>query len=244
MRLSISRVAVTAVVLCGLAPAGFADLDVTDWELVTIASDADGPFNYQSDTSAVTPFTPTHVVTAGSQIRAETRYNIVDGAAPTLRLEYDHALVDSGLSDLADHVTQSLRFTATSDMPFVFRGEYRQNGTSRSHMQVSLYDRDDGVFLFQSTQNSVAGIDKHYILGGSNGDNGNLFTGSLSGSLIPGHRYEIFTNYFIQNSTHNGATVSANGFWEMEFNPVPSPGAALLGLLGGGMVAAHPRRRA
>ena len=68
----------------------------------------------------------------------------------------------------------------------------------RTYLRASLFDLDLTSMVFESFQESFSTVNESFTLGLSEGDLTNIFTGSLSGTLIAGHEYHFFYNAFVQ----------------------------------------------
>lgn len=107
-------------------------------------------------------------------------------------------------------------------------------------LSLSLYDWDLGAFVFKSFQYSQTTVNESFTLGGSGGDYGNENFGSLLGTLLAGHNYQL--NYGVSLRTISidpTGTATAAGY--LSFALVPEPSTALL--IGMGLVAMSAARR-
>jgi hypothetical protein len=87
---------------------------------------------------------------------------------------------------------------------------------------VSLYDATLGRYLFESIQESESTPNETFTLGLEEGDTFNYFEGSLTGTLIGGHRYRFESEARIYGEPPAASTPAAlTGYLKLSFFPEP-----------------------
>ena len=130
----------------------------------------------------------------------------------------------------------SLLFTVDEDVDYVLAGSYSTADETgrRIFLRTYLFDYTANEHLFNSEQLSDATPNEVLTLGEQGGDAFNLLEGSLTGTLAPGHDYQLFLISFIwSQDTTTDAPATATGSVSLSF--VPEPSSALL--LSGGLLA-------
>lgn len=133
-------------------------------------------------------------------------------------------------------------FSVDMDVAFVASGSYTAIDPlgNRVNYFVFLHDLTTATDVFYSYQESRSTPNESFTLGGTSGDHGNTFTGSLSGTLLAGHEYRLGTNTFVFSQSASAAGASASGSISLAL--VPEPGSAILLLVGLGMLGTTARR--
>ena len=85
-----------------------------------------------------------------------------------------------------------MNFTADANTTYSLSGEFKASDASTAgylYFESFLRDLTSSTTLAYSNQVSGGTLNESFVLGGSGGDNSNIFAGSLTGSLIAGHQY-------------------------------------------------------
>jgi hypothetical protein len=169
------------------------------------------------------PFDLSHVAVQGSSnSRAEYHLN-QDGFGIT------SVGTRAGSLDSRSNVQPGIYFSVSLDTPYKLTGLYSVDdpGLDAKFVQldVTLADVDTASVLFHNLQESFGAVDEVFALGGTDGNQNNALSGSLTGMLTAGHRYRLSygTSIYAANS---GAPATANGTFQMSF--VPEPCSAFL----------------
>lgn len=134
-------------------------------------------------------------------------------------------------------------FSPSAAVSYSFAGAYTSNAPDAlgTAFTASLYDITTSAFLFSSLQISRATAGESFTLGQSGGDDFNELIGSPTGTVVPGHQYQlqaassVFTGYSTALST-------AHGTGHVTVTFVPEPSVGLLLLAGGAALAGVARR--
>jgi hypothetical protein len=202
--------------------------------LVTRADDSASDVDFAYPAAVPYSYTSTSVDGGAS---SESEYNF-SNLGFDITLDHSRVSGDGGIS----RSYGSIYFSVDNDVDFTALGSYSvvDPDGRRAHVYAYLYDQTSDSYLFQSLQQSDATPNESFTLGGTGGDFNNLQLGSLTGTLIAGHDYNLYYNAYIQAlpSTTSGAT--ASGSFSLVF-PAPEPGTGLL--LGMGLLALTAGRR-
>lgn len=137
-------------------------------------------------------------------------------------------------------------FSVDQDTPYLAEGWLTAMDPDAHSLRfvVILHDNHIGDFVFYSAQDSISTPNESFTLGGNGGDFSNQSFGDFSGTLLAGHRYELFyNNGLFDLAAPYASGTSASGSFSLL---LPEPGMATLVLLGGlGMAlrARHSRWR-
>jgi hypothetical protein len=155
-------------------------------------------------------------------------------------------------TSLAQAYESAMTFTVSANTGYALTGQLKVHDVTkagRDYLNASLLDVTTGALLAYSYQESVGTVDDTFTLGGSGGDLGNLFSGSLNGMLLAGHSYIWSWNAFTQAFPDSDGGASATGELTLRIGDallngtLPEPGSLALVLLAGGVGAAAQRRR-
>lgn len=132
------------------------------------------------------------------------------------------------------------RFTLDQDEDYAISGIYSQTGNGRIVFNFELTDITlGGAAVFRNQQMSYNTPGESFTLGLLEGDATapeKFLQGSLTGTLIADHVYELKFNLLMINWSSSGAA-SASGFFNLQIGDapvlgVPEPSTGLLALLG------------
>jgi len=160
-----------------------------------------------------------------------TNWSLSNGA---FQIVFDHTRAVA--QDSYSQTYASLYFTVDEDVDYVLAGSYSAADETgrRTFLRTYLFDYTANVHLFNSEQLSDATPDEALTLGEQGGDAYNLLDGALTGTLAPGHDYQLFLISYIWNQgTTTDAPATATGSVALTF--VPEPSSAIL--LSGGLLA-------
>lgn len=105
-----------------------------------------------------------------------------------------------------------------------------------SYLKDETLDED----IYYSRQLSESTVNESFALGGSGGDSLNENTGSLSGTLIAGHDYELFYDGFVSALSSPASSATASGTFTLQ---LPEPKHSLLSLISLMVIAGLAARR-
>ncbi len=143
------------------------------------------------------------------------------------------------------------RFTLDQDEDYSISGIYSQTGNGRIVFNFELTDITmGGSAVFRNQQVSYNTPGESFTLGLLEGDATapeKFLQGSLTGTLIADHVYELKYNFLMINHSASGAA-SASGFFDLQIGDapvsgVPEPSTALLALMGIVSVGLYCRRK-
>ena len=143
-----------------------------------------------------------------------------------------------------------MRMTITLDQSYAYRisGDYTLEDIDGAvtRLELSLSDLGDpnvAHYVFQSIQQSMGTPDAHFSVGGTDGNDQSILSGSQNGVLPSGEYY-----YEVELTTSNdrGVAIShfpitASGRVSFNFTPIPEPATVTLAILG--ILACARRRR-
>lgn len=134
-------------------------------------------------------------------------------------------------------------FQVTTTSSYTLSGDYFLTGLSGLSLQVSIQDNTASTALFDMNYDSLATPNQAYVVGDPlpSGATG-AASGSLTGTLLPGHDYTFAYDANLFQSPGNPASATANGFVNLQIQAIPEPGTFLMTLLGG-LVLLVPRFR-
>jgi hypothetical protein len=162
------------------------------------------------------PYADTHSLSQG----AASSTDIYAFTESNFNIRVNHhrpGLIDSGAGTSSD-----VFFSVAAGAPYLLSGTYTAIEPDPRHVviDVTFSDVDTHQVLFHNRQSSLSTPNESFVLGGSGGDSENEVSGSLSGSLLAGHRYhleyhpQIYANF-------TGTESSASGFINLA---IPEPG--------------------
>jgi hypothetical protein len=201
---------------------------VTKLEVVARDAAISFPANQIEDLfPASLPYDQSHVATIGSS-NSQAEYHLSQTA-------FTIASVGSraGSLDSRSNVQPNIFFSVSSNTPYSLTGMFNVNDPGNSGkyvgLEVMLSDVDTAAVLFHNNQESFGVVDQVFTLGGTSGNQNNLLTGSLVGTLTGGHRYKLYYGSSIY-AANSGDLASATGAFQLSF--VPEPTSAALALAG------------
>jgi len=190
-------------------------------------SDSDSRFD------STFPFLDAISLMAGNSTN-DTGYDF-DGNALTAYFHntFDHVRDGSGGS--SDLSSGSISFTANGNATYTISGDYNLNGFRGIELSVLLVDVTDPfneVTLFENAQTSVATTNETFTVGGTGGDDFNLLTGTLTGSLVAGNDYTFLYDFTIYTNLPpdqvGDPPASAAGFLNLDIEAAPVCGNGIL----------------
>ena len=138
----------------------------------------------------------------------------------------------AGLLDSRSNTQGNIFFSVSVNTPYALTGQIAavDPGSVAKFVQleVRLSDVNTTAELFHNLQESFGTVDQTFIVGGSGGNQTNQLSGSSSGTLLAGHRYQFFYgNSIYAGNTGDPATFTSN--YQLSF--VPEPSSAVLAIL-------------
>jgi len=241
----LSMIAVLAVVVLVAAPAAFAvtiTLNGAGTSYIRTVADAG------TLTASVLTVNPASLPTAGAPPPAvdganvaSTTYNL-SNASFNLTFSHDRGAAYASFAQSYGHIF----FSPATDVNYVLSGAYSSNATdtgTSTLMTAQIYDYTFSESVFTNDQYSVTTSGESFVLGQTDGDHTNILAGSLTGSLIAGHQYDLYFMDYIHSSPNPATTAAqATGYLNLTFVPEPST-AALLGLGLTGVATAGRKRQ-
>jgi hypothetical protein len=236
------------------------------------------PASYQSEGYAVkrngTGYSSS-VLSVGGPLRFQATANAPDGGAA----DYSTAIYDLTASQF--HVTMdqmrvsttagrsvhsvmaeaygSLFFTPDADTGYGLSAEYhvdqKTSAGAEDYFYLSLTDVTLHQTLFSSEQQSHHTLSPDFVTGQDNGDASNTTVGSLTGTLLTGHLYQLDHDFYAEGHSRGDGGATAFGSVTLDFTsatsladpaeaPLPSTAWAGVVLLGGlAFGRFFPRRR-
>ena len=230
-----SLVAIAILASCLTAPAA---LIVSDYYLKLNASDR-GLSTATTVEDTVFPAVKTFSNTDGPSF-----------SSATFTLNSELISVDTTQSWTNRFSSTYMRMTITLDQPYAYRisGDYTladiDGAVTRLELSLSdLGDPNVANYVFQSIQQSIGTPDAHFSVGGTDGNDQSILSGSQSGVLSSGEYY-----YEVELTTSNdrGVAIShfpitASGGVSLNFPPIPEPATTTFAILG--ILACARRRR-
>jgi len=200
------------------------------------------------------PFNSSLSATAGNSTNV-TGYDFDAGTSSAFfHTTFDHARDGSGGSSVLS--SGSTVFTANGSATYTISGGYNLSGYRGIELSVLLVDVTDSfneVSLFENAQTSVAAMNQAFTVGGTAGDDFNLLTGTLTGSLVAGNDYMFLYDFTILSDLPPDQTgdpaASAVGFLNLDIalsdvtTNIPAPGGVALAMVGFGFTGWLRRRR-
>lgn len=245
-----SRVALAGVVAVALAASqAGAAIVISSWHVVTTATDNDNADVEAADESGVLPFSLSHTVSPVGGSDTSASYSLSPGGS----FHVDYELHRSGSVASSSSVAGDIFFRVTEISSFDAGGFLSMEGFGRSRLSVKLWEGFSGSFFyrsFQSTENAPT-PDEEFGIGGLDGNFENILIGSLPVTLFPGEFYAMSFNATIQNSVADSGA-NAMGSISMSVSPgggggaagvIPAPNAAILAVIGLGLIRGFGRRR-
>ena len=189
------------------------------------------------------PFSSSHTATSGGSSSKTTYDFSFSGDTGAFKFDFDH--VRAGAGNTAAQSVGQVRFSVTNEVLYSFDGIYTLAGERRIVQKVHLQDETLGfATVFLNRQESRTTTNESFTLGLLEGDNSNFLAGSISGTLTAGHTYRLDYNYLIHRVPASGGGATSLGNFNMNITPIPAPGAALLAMMGFGIVGWVKKRRA
>jgi len=234
------RAALVMVIVLGVGGSGArADIDVDSWYLRTRARAGANPWGEILDTSFVSSQNVSSVPLGST---ATTTYNFLNGSTATFNITMDHKRT-TPFRSFGDSYGV-IDFTVHEDMLYDISGWYELTGDKRLYLYTYLYEPAASSYLFRSLQESWYTSGESFVPGETGGDYANLLSGAPNGTLLAEHSYRFYYHYLVHAYPNAAAeSATATGQITLSLNPVPVPGAAILGMIGIGMVGAYTRKR-
>jgi len=177
----------------------------------------------------------------------------LSAATYTLSGSQFHVVMDQKRVSVGRHsvVTESygsLFFTPDADADYGLAGRYHvdQNTTASAldYFYLSLTDVTLQETLFSTEQQSYHTLSQDFVAGQDGGDASNVTSGSLTGTLLAGHVYQLDHDYKAESSSRGDGGATAFGSVTLDFTsatsladpaeaPLPSTAWAGVVLLGG-----------
>lgn len=166
----------------------------------------------------VIPYSKDQLVQAGDS-SSHAHYELSNSG---FQITMDHARATMQYANAASE--GGLFFTVDQNVEYVMEGVYTASDPDgRTVLQTAwLYDLTDNDFVFDARQESWATANESFTLGLQEGDYANTMSGSLIGTLLAGHSYEL--TYRTLLYAYTGASTSpatATGYFRMAFVPEP-----------------------
>ena len=209
-----TKLLATLLLTAATAPAWAVPITVTSTDVV--AAVYDGFQNYQADYSTSINHATTLSASVGNATATTDITWTGDDNGTAFRFDTAHSINNSNSSggDSAKSRAIGVSFTANETINYGISGFYTASGgeAHRTYQDVFLQDLTTGEYLFYNHAYSDYVADESFTLGdGIGGDSGHEEYGSLTGSLIAGHSYELSFQQFIQDPFINGIAGSAVG---------------------------------
>ncbi len=220
-----------------------AAVTVPSWSL-TVSTQGGGPPDSDTLSTVSLPFSQSHTATSGATT-AQTAYDFsVSGDDALFDFDVDHDRAEPpGTQTLS---TGDLFFDTTDDVLYTLSGDFAMLGEGEILLEVILHDLTLAGDVFNNKQESLDTEDEAFVLGGTGGDTTNVLSGSLAGTLLGGHSFQLSYTYRLRNPAQAddpGPPATAIGNLTLELEPEPIPEPATLGLAALGGLAALRRRR-
>jgi hypothetical protein len=212
-----------------------ADITIAYWDLITLAYDYPEHFSQAENYTVTLPLPPSPQSVSIGSSSAKTTYDFsITGDSATFGFLFDHAR--AGAAGAAAYSLGDLWFTVGQDqnLPYTITGAYAMTGGNRIGLAAVLTDLGTGSTFFSNSQESRITANEAFHVGGTDGDYGNVLLGNQSGTLVAGHTYSFLYSADITNLGAADSGASALGDLTLWVNtqPIPVPGAALLGVIG------------
>lgn len=128
-----------------------------------------------------------------------------------------------GRIDSRTNVHTWVYFSVSADTPYRLTGTLTTVDPSAKYVEISatLKDVDSSTILFHNHQASFGVANESFDVGETEGNESNELSGSLTGVLLAGHRYELFhaTALYASNS---GSPASFNGAFKFSLVQEPT----------------------
>jgi hypothetical protein len=136
------------------------------------------------------------------------------GGQTVLSLDIDHHR--NGTQYSYAQTQTVLIFTANSSISYELSGRYYvtdvgSNESGSVRLEAGIYDITANAYSSYSFQTSQVTNDEQFYLGATGGDSNNSLLGSLTGNLIGGHTYQLFSNTLIYAFPNGDSGASAVG---------------------------------
>lgn len=164
---------------------------------------------------------------------SQTNYDYsLNGDGALFHLDFDHDVhttkVGDGLENDAD-----ISFSSTVPLQYELSGFYQMTGLGALSYIVVMADITTDQEIFRNEQTSYSTQDESFQLGETGGDANNVLTGTMTGSLLPGHTYGYRVNPLVVSWFETEVPPSATGSFDLLLTPVPEPNSLLILMLGG-----------
>ena len=214
-----------------------ADITITDWDLITLAFDYTGHYAQAENYTVTLPLPPSpqsvSIGSSSAKTTAKTTYDFsITGDSATFGFLFDHAR--AGAAGAEAYSWGYLEFSVDQELPYTITGAYAMTGGNRIGLAAVLTDFSTGSTFFSNSQESRYKATEVFHVGGTGGDYGNDLSGNQSGTLLANHTYWFLYSADITNLGAADSGASALGDLTLWINtqPIPVPGAALLGVIG------------
>jgi hypothetical protein len=163
------------------------------------------------------PFVDAHTATVGASTNS-VQYDL----SPT-GFQISNQGARAGSLDSFSTTHGIIYFSVTVDTIFDLSAHFAATDPTAKFVELSvaLTDLTSVTTLFQNVQSSFGVIDEEFTLGESGGNLTNILSGSLTGTLLAGHQFQLEYNNSLYAS-NAGGPASAEGTFQISFAPAPN----------------------